>query len=115
MTERGKDLLERLRAPMAFLEEDRSKYIYIEDQRISVNIFINDPDLKEQEIISLLKERYDTIESILPDNGVPIEDRMELFLEGIAIKRAIHMVIRKDISNDLEDIERWLEFGRRIT
>ena len=115
MIESGKGLLKRLQSPMAFLEEERSKYVNIEGERLPVNRFIKDPDRSEQEIITLLKVRYDHIESTLIDNETPIEDKKELFLEGIAIKRAIHMVIKKDISSDLDDIERWLKFGRRIT
>ncbi|MCK5774010.1 MAG: hypothetical protein KAH57_09520 [Thermoplasmata archaeon] len=115
MMDRGKDLLKRLRSPMAFLEEERSRYVVIEGDRISINRFIKDRDRSEQEIIHLLKARYNTIESTLVGEGISMEDKMDLFLEGIAIKRAVHMVIEKDISNDLDDIERWLEFGRRIT
>ena len=115
MTDRGKDLLKRLHAPMAFLEEERSRYVIIEDNKVPINRFIKDPNRSQQGIISLLKARYEAIEIILMDGRVPMEEKKELFLEGVAIKRAIHMVTKKDISNDLDDIERWLEFGRQIT
>jgi len=114
MTSNGKKLLQRLHSPLAYISEERSKDITIEGNKVPISAILHDEKSSRSDILELFRNQYIQIERDLLDETIPLAKREELLCEGVAIKRALHMVMDRVSGDDTEDIERWLKFGRSI-
>ena len=114
MGESGQEMYRKLGRPLSFIGEERSDYAYIEDSWVDLNDLLNDPDREMP--VEKLKERLEWIKKTLLHGKGTYEDSRDLYLEGMGIKRALHLAGSKDrvSSSKTQDTKRWLDYGKRI-
>jgi len=114
-------LLAKLERPLSFIGEKRNRFILFEGKWVNVDHLMeeasNDPRIRNKMMPGLM-ERLGEIKDELSNGCMRKEEAIDLFEEGVAIKRAIHLLnsgsIRKE-DDPHGDIRRWLNYGKRIS
>jgi hypothetical protein len=115
------ELLAKLERPLSFIGEKRNRFILFENRWINVDLLLKeaseDPKVRNR-LMPGLMDRLQEIKEDLSSTCMTREEAIDLFEEGIAIKRAIHLLNSGSIKTEDDphgDIRRWLNYGRRIS
>ena len=121
LSEKGSELLRKLRKPLSFVGEKTGEYVYLGGVWVNIDKVIidraNKDDLvHEKPPVEALRKRLSEIEELLGSMKQDIASEMDLFREGMAIKKALYIITRKtdDTDSPVADTRRWLEYGKRI-
>ncbi|MGA1821761.1 MAG: hypothetical protein ACMUIG_04480 [Thermoplasmatota archaeon] len=121
LSEKGSELLRKLRKPLSFVGERTGEYVYLGGVWVNIDKVIidrtsTDDLIHEKPPVEALRKRLSEIEELLGSQKQDPESEMDLFREGMAIKKALYIITRKTDSNDspVADARRWLEYGKRI-
>ena len=114
------ELLAKLERPLSFIGEKRNRFIYFDGKWVDVDRLIeqatNEPSRRNVILPGLLR-RLNEIREELSNTCMTREEAIDLFEEGIAIKRAIHLLNSGSIKREEDphgDMRRWLAYGKRI-
>jgi hypothetical protein len=114
-------LLARLERPLCFIGEKRNKFILYQGNWINVDQLLKeaskDPKVRNA-LMPNLMDRLNEIRDYLSSSCMTREEAIDLFEEGIAIKRAIHLLNSGSVKSEEDphgDIRRWLNYGKRIS
>jgi hypothetical protein len=114
-------LLAKLERPLSFIGEKRNRYIMFRGDWVNVDNLLKeastDPKLRNSLMPGLL-ERLSEIRNELSSTCMTKEEAIDLFEEGVAIKRAIHLINSGSVKTEDDphgDIRRWLNYGKRIS
>jgi hypothetical protein len=114
-------LLAKLERPLSFIGEKRNRYIMFDGKWVNVDKLLEeasmDPKARDR-LKPKLMERLNEIKEDLSSTCMTREEAIDLFEEGIAIKRAIHVLNSGSIKVEDTphgDIRRWLNYGKRIS
>jgi hypothetical protein len=113
-------LLGKLERPLSFIGEKRNRYIMFEGSWVDVDKLLDeatgDPR-KRDKMMPVLMKRLNEIRSDLSSTCMTREEAIDLYEEGIAIKRAIHILNSRGVKREEDphgDTRRWLNYGRQI-
>ncbi|MGA1792519.1 MAG: hypothetical protein ACMUHM_01060 [Thermoplasmatota archaeon] len=115
------ELLAKLERPLSFIGEKRNRFIYFRGQWVDVDKLIEEASKEPRKRDRLMPELMDRLNEIKEDLSTTCmtrEEAIDLFEEGIAIKRAIHLLNSGSVKREDDphgDIRRWLSYGKRIT
>lgn len=114
-------LLAKLERPLSFIGEKRNRFIFFRGKWVDVDVLleeVKDDPRKRSNMMQDLMERLNEIKSELSSTCMTREEAIDLFEEGVAIKRAVHLLNTGSVNRDEGshgDIRRWLAYGKRIT
>ena len=115
------DLLAKLERPLSFIGEKRNRFILFDGRWVNVDRLLDsaakDPKLRSR-ILPMLMDRLNEIKDDLSSTCMAREEAIDLFEEGVAIKRAIHLLNSGSVKSEDDphgDIRRWLNYGKRIS
>ena len=115
------ELLAKLERPLSFIGEKRNRFILFEGKWVNVDQLLDsassDPKIRNK-VMPELMERLGEIKEELSSTCMTREEAIDLFEEGIAIKRAIHLLNSGSVKAESDphgDIRRWLNYGKRIS
>ena len=115
------DLLAKLERPLSFIGEKRNRFILFDGRWVNVDQLLDsaakDPKLRSR-ILPMLMDRLNEIRDDLSSTCMAREEAIDLFEEGVAIKRAIHLLNSGSVKSEDDphgDIRRWLNYGKRIS
>jgi len=115
------ELLAKLERPLSFIGEKRNRFIYFRGQWVDVDKLLEEASRdprKRDRLMPELMDRLNEIREGLSTTCITREEAIDLFEEGIAIKRAIHLLNSGSVKKEDDphgDIRRWLSYGKRIT
>jgi len=115
------ELLAKLERPLSFIGEKRNRFIYFKGQWVDVDRLLEEASKdprKRDRLMPELMDRLNEIRESLSTTCITREEAIDLFEEGIAIKRAIHLLNSGSVKKEDDphgDIRRWLSYGKRIT
>lgn len=114
-------LLAKLERPLSFIGEKRNRFILFDGKWVNVDQLLDkaslDPRVRNK-LMPGLMDRLNEIKDELSSTCMTKEEAIDLFEEGIAIKRAIHLLNSGSINSVDDphgDIRRWLNYGKRIS
>ncbi|MBN1389347.1 MAG: hypothetical protein JXA22_01770 [Candidatus Thermoplasmatota archaeon] len=115
------ELLAKLERPLSFIGEKRNRFILFKGQWMDVDRLLEDASKDPRKRDGLRQElmgRLGEIKEQLTSTCMTREEAIDLFEEGVAVKRAIHLlgsVAQSREEDPHSDIRRWLAYGRRIS
>jgi hypothetical protein len=114
-------LLAKLERPLSFIGEKRNRFIMFDGNWVNVDQLLEkaskDPKFRNK-LMPRLMERLSEVREILSSACMSREEAIDLFEEGIAIKRAIHLLNSGSVKSEDDshgDIRRWLNYGKQIS
>lgn len=114
-------LLAKLERPLCFIGEKRNRFIMFDGDWVNVDQLLEtasgDPKVRSRTMPKLM-DRLSEIKEELSSTCMTREEAIDLFEEGIAIKRAIHLLNSGSVRSEDDphsDIRRWLNYGKRIS
>jgi len=114
------ELLGKLERPLSFIGEKRNRYIMYEGSWVNIDRLLDEASVDQKKRNKLrpgLMKRLNEIRSELSSTCMTREEAIDLYEEGIAIKRAIHVLNSRGVKQEDDphsDTRRWLNYGRRI-
>lgn len=114
------ELLGKLERPLSFIGEKRNRYIMYEGSWVNIDGLLKGASVdqkKRNRLIQGLMKRLKEIRIELSSTCMTREEAIDLYEEGIAIKRAIHVLNSRGVEQEDDphgDTRRWLNYGRRI-
>lgn len=121
MSGKGPELLRKLRKPMSFVGEETGEYVYLGGVWVNIDKVLidrsdSDDIIREKPPVDALRKRLSEIEDKLGSGEEDPSSEMELYKEGMAIKRSLYIITRKTKGFDspVADTKRWLDYGKRI-
>ena len=114
-------LLGKLERPLSFIGEKRNRYIMFEGDWVNVDRLLEEASgdaRKRDRLMQGLMKRFNEIRSELSSTCMTREEAIDLYEEGIAIKRAIHILNSRGVKSEDDphgDTRRWLNYGRQIS
>lgn len=106
---------------MSFVGEETGEYVYLGGVWVNIDKVIidrsdSDDLIREKPPVDALRKRLSEIEDKLGSGEEDPSSEMELYKEGIAIKRSLYIITRKakGFDSPVADTKRWLDYGKRI-
>lgn len=115
------ELLAKLERPLSFIGEKRNRFIFFKGKWVDVDGLLEEASRDQRKRSSLMQELRDRLKDIkeeLSSTCMTREEAIDLFEEGVAIKRAIYLLNTGSVKREEDshgDIRRWLAYGKRIT
>ncbi|MEA3558310.1 MAG: hypothetical protein U9R75_03555 [Candidatus Thermoplasmatota archaeon] len=115
------EMLVKLDRPLSFIGERRQNFVVFDGEWTDIRTLLRKAGINrsfKDRARTLLQGRLKEIKDELRSENLTREEAEGLYEEGIAVKRAIHLLDRGSMEIDEDrhsDTRRWIRYGRSVS